>query len=314
MSERWQTSGVPHTLSSAIVRSLSSVLVFSIVPSRFAAAVLALVLAGCAAQSPGPRPTRVPSQPAVTDPLAGPWRVRDLGMRRTQRLHVRSVLTSQMDTVVRVDSLESRLEAAWAPVPQTEPARLAGMVESFEVRTSHENAWRTPAGVTLPFSFVAVHEVPEAMPRISTPDAGACGVPNAVAVQPWRELWLELPPVLRAGDVWEDSTTYVLCRDSIPLVVTTVRRFQAVGSHLRGEQQVITVHRTSRTRFDGVGRQYGEEVRLEAEGEAELRLEIALAGGVIVAGEGVAELRMSLTGRRRMQRLVQESQLTIDAP
>jgi hypothetical protein len=235
-------------------------------------------------------------------------------MRRAQRLHVQSVLTSQMDTLVRVDSVESTLEAAWAPVPATEPQRLAGMITAFAVRSAPDDAWRTPAGVTLPFSFVGVHEAPNAMPRIDTPPAASCGIPNAAAVQPWRELWLELPPRLRLGDVWEDSTSYALCRDSIPLEVTTVRRFEAVGSHLRGEQQVVSVHRISRTRFVGVGRQFGEEVRLEGEGEADVQLEIALAGGVIVAGEGTSELRMTLSGRRRMQRLVQESRLTINAP
>lgn len=312
LSERWQAAGVPHTPSSAIVRSLFPW--WPAVSLRFLAPLLVLGLAGCATQVAGPRPTRVPSAPAVTDPLAGPWQFRDLEMRRTQRLHVQSVLTSQMDTVVRVDSVESRLEAAWAPVPETQPRRLAGMITAFEVRSSHDETWRTPAGVSLPFSFVAIHELPAAMPRIDTPAAAACGVPNGAAVQPWRELWLELPTVLRPGDSWEDSTSYALCRDSIPLVVTTVRRFEAVGSHLRGEHQVVTVRRTSRTRFEGVGRQYGEEVRLTGEGEADVQLDIALAGGVIVAGEGTSELRMILTGRRRMQRLVQESAITIEAP
>lgn len=235
-------------------------------------------------------------------------------MRRAQRLHLQSVLTSQMDTLVRVDSIESALEAAWAPVPATQPPRLAGMVTAFAVRFPRDDSWRTPLGVTLPFSFVAVHEVRGAMPRIDTPEAAACGVPNAAAVQPWRDLWLELPPVLQTGDVWEDSTSYALCRDSIPLEVTTVRRFEAVGSHLRDEQQVVSVRRTSRTRFVGDGRQFGEDVRLEGEGEADVQLEIALTGGVIVAGEGTSELRMTLTGRRRLQRLVQESRLTISAP
>ena len=310
LSERWQAAGVPHTPSSAIARFLSPVTV----STRILAALLVLGLAGCGVQTSSPRPARVPQTATEKDPLAGPWQVRNLDMRRAQRLHVRSVLTSQMDTTVRVDSVESRLEAAWAPVPETDPRRLAGMVTAFDVRTSQEGAWRTPLGVTIPFSFVAVHEAPTAMPRIGTPDAAACGVPNAAAVQSWRELWLELPSVLRAGDVWEDSTTYGLCRDSIPLVVTTVRRFEVGGSHLRGEQQVVTVQRTSRTRVEGSGRQYGEEVRLQGEGEAGLQLTIALDGGVIVAGEGLSELRMLLTGRRRMQRLVQESAVRIDAP
>jgi hypothetical protein len=74
------------------------------------------------------------------------------------------------------------------------------------------------------------------------------------------------------------------------------------------------VQRTSRTRLEGSGRQYGEEVRLQGEGEAELQLTIALDGGVIVVGEGFSELRMLLTGRRRLQRLVQESAVMIDAP
>jgi hypothetical protein len=96
--------------------------------------------------------------------------------------------------------------------------------------------------------------------------------------------------------------------------VNTVRRFEVLGSSLRGEQQVVEVVRRSSTTLAGEGRQFGEELRFEGEGEGVVTFAVTLAGGIIVAGEGSSELRMTLTGRRRMQRVVQESRVRIDAP
>lgn len=276
--------------------------------------LILVVVVGCARAGADPRAPRTARAPLVADPLAPPWRVTDVERTRAQRVFITSVLTSQVDTFVRVDTLASVLEASWSPVPETTTPRTAGMVTVFGVRAPRDSTWRLPAGVTLPFSFVAVGQDPGAIPRITTPDASACGASNAVAIQAWREAWMALPAELAPGDRWQDSTSYVLCRDSIPLTVNTVRRFEVLGSSLRGEQQVVEVVRRSSTTLAGEGRQFGEQLRLEGEGEGVVTFAVTLAGGIIVAGEGSSELRMTLTGRRRMQRVVQESRVRIDAP
>lgn len=275
--------------------------------------VLLLTLGACAGNPGSPRPTPAPRTPTPRDPLAAPWIVQQPGMHRVQRLTVRSQLVSQVDSVVKEDSLESTLDVAWSEVPDATPARVAGMVQRFAVRVPPDSQSFVPAGLTLPFSFVAVRE-PGAVPQITIPESSRCDLPNAMAIQGWRELWIPLPERIVDGQRWQDSTSYTFCRDGIPLAVTVLRTFTAVGAEERGGDIVLRIDRDSRQWLEGEGTQFGEPVRISGEGEGLLRLTVSLAGGVILKGEGTSTLRVKLEGRRRQQALVQTSLVQITAP
>lgn len=234
-------------------------------------------------------------------------------MRRTERVEVRSLLTSQVDSFVRVDTLRSLLEVAWSDVPGTEPPRVAGLIS--EVRSAFgADTLAVPPGVTLPFSFTSERRGPASQLTFLIPDATACGSATGAAVQGVREAWLAPPDTMWPGRVWGDSTSYEICRDGVPLVITAVREFTPTGARLRDGQLVVLVSRHSRSRVAGSGVQFGEAIALLGEGEGVMQLEVALSGGVVLYAEGTSELRLEMRGRRRTQRLVQESRLLIREP
>jgi len=268
----------------------------------------------CAPLAPSSRtrgPVSAPTRAA--DPLAGPWVLRDLGARRRQSAEWRTLVTTQADTLVRIDTLRGELEVAWSAVPETSPPRLAGLVSDF--RTARGDApLEPPNGISLPFSFTAEWRSAGTQPAFVIPDGERCDVPMAAAVQPLRDFWMSPPDTLRAGLVWEDSTRHNICRDGIVIAVETHRRFTASGARLRDGQLVVLVARASRTTLVGRGVQFGDSVFVAGAGEGSAMLELSLSGGVIVVGEGTSELRVDFRGSRRTQRVVQEGRLTLREP
>lgn len=270
-------------------------------------------LAACAGRSPAPSSAPSVRTPLVRNALDAPWQVRDAGLHRAQRISVRSHLISRVDSVVREDSLESRLDVAWSEVPDASPRRVAGMVTRFEVRVLPDTTGVVPSGVTLPFSFVA-ELATGAIPAVTTPPSASCDQPNAAVIQGWREAWVSLPARLEPGQRWQDSSRYVFCRDGIPLTAEVVRAFTAVEAEDRGGEVVVVVDRETRQTLRGEGTQFGEPVTLRGEGDGTMRLWVALRRGVIVDAEGTSTLRVELEGRRRRQELVQTSLVQIAAP
>ncbi len=278
-------------------------------------ALLALAATtACAPLRPSARGSGLPRVAAPSaDPLAGPWTVRDADIRRSQVLTTRALLTSEIDGVSRVDTLHSTLEFAWSPVPGTAPARLAGLVTTYAVAVGGGPA-SVPAGVTLPFSFTAEHRVDGAQPEFTIPDGASCTLPNAAAVHGVRESWLSLPTTLERGTAWQDSSSYLMCRDGIPLRVSAVRTFVASGARMRDGQLAVLVQRATRLHVAGEGLQFGEPITIVGEGAGTMLLEVALVGGVILHAEGMSELALTMEGRRRRQILHQASRVEIREP
>ncbi|MBX3134416.1 MAG: hypothetical protein KF689_13625 [Gemmatimonadaceae bacterium] len=279
-------------------------------------AAVCVVLAGCAPRSGG-APSRGPAPPAragvAADSLAAPWEFRDLGRPRTQQITTAAVVYATVDSVTRVDSVATDVRLEWSVLPDREPLRVAGLVRAFGIRGAGDSAWRALPAPTLPTSFVAAITASGGAPVLVNPDAASCLATAAVAGG-WRETWVGAPSALRPGMTWSDSTDYPLCRDGVVLEVTSVRRFTATEAVVHQGRVAVSVTRESRVRMSGHGVQFGDSVRVRAEGEGTATLLLSRDGGVIVAGNGESELRLTLEGRRRTQQLVQHSALSISAP
>lgn len=277
------------------------------------------LLLGCAggatarAPRPEPAPRETPRPPA--SPLAAPWVVQRTGAQVEQTITVdasvdlRSFIDDSL-AQVRTDTLRSELTATWSMPDAEYPRRVAGTVTMYQIRES-DDSLRAPAGVRLPIPFVAQQDAPTWQPRFITPDAAACADPAAVIVQGMREVWLSLPDTLRPGQTWRDSTSHVVCRDSIPLRIDVARTFRVTSALLRDGALIVSVERRTSTTFEGAGTQFGEPVIITGEGEGATMFEVALADGAVVFASGDSELRMTFTGRRKREDVVQRSRISI---
>ena len=279
-------------------------------------AVVAMLTAGGIAACAAPRPATEPAprttaveQAPTRDPMRAPWTVTDDAGTWSNRIELASTLESRVDTVMRTDTSRVVLELSWSRLAGS-PGGLSGLVTAYRLGVGAMEP-DTVRGLLLPMAFRATEGRDGGQVRFEVPPSGPCS-PLLAVVQPVRDLLVRPPGRLEPGTTWSDSATYTICRDSIPLEVTSRRSFVVRGAERRdGIGLVVVVDRTADVRLHGDGTQFGEPITIRAEGQGTMRLELLPRGGVVVSGEGDHELEMQMRGRRRSQDLTQRTRITI---
>jgi hypothetical protein len=144
----------------------------------------------------------------------------------------------------------------------------------------------------------------------TTPDEATCSAASAMASVA-REVVLPVPARVRRDATWHDSSTVMTCRDSIPLEVTSVRRYRVLEVVAVDDDVQLRIERVTTTRMRGTGRQMGEPVTITGTGRGTMRFTLARRDGFIVTGEGEQSLDLRLQGRRRTQVVGQRTRLTV---
>lgn len=284
-------------------------------PTVFLVVLLWVLTAACGGGRSAPRTRPVPG-PVETDrpdPLAMPWVVRRSGQPVSQTIHVAAVLESRVDSLgpLIADTLQSQLTAIWTLPSPGYPRRYLGTVTDYRLSAAVGDSLVPPEGLPLPFSFTAEQLSPRSQPSFVAPDAARCDVPQASIVHGVRELWLSLPDTLRPSMRWADSSSYVTCRDAIPLTMEVRREFRVTGALWRDSALVVTVERRTETRLSGAGRQFGDSVTFSGEGSGAAMFEVSLRTGAALFASGESELHVTLRGSRRTQQLTQRSRISI---
>lgn len=285
------------------------------IPIRHALLTLGAALLGACASpavTPAPRPTVDVAAPPLVDPLSAPWSVEAATGSIRQELRLEASLVSRVDTVERRDTIRTVVAAEWSRVHGDGAARISGLLTDFRLSADSTEP-TTPAGLLLPVPFSALEGVGSIQPRFVSPDPAGCGL-DAAAMSAVRELFVTLPRRLEPGTSWRDSSSHVVCRDSIAVAVRSAREFRVTGAERRDGHVVVLLERRSRTSMHGEGRQFGEPLTIDAEGDGTAQLAVRLAGGFVVAGSGESELRMTMRGRRRSQELTQRTRIEIVTP
>lgn len=281
-------------------------------PIRHLSVVVAFAF-GCASPAaiPPARPAPVPDLPRMQNPLEAPWTMARPAGSFANTIRLSSDLVSRVDSVERRDTANAVLSVSWTRLAGGDPTRLSGLVTDYRVGGGTSEP-QPLFGLLLPVPFAATSQR-EAAARVEIPASGACGL-AAATLQPLRELFVSTPDRLVVGTSWSDSSRYAVCRDSIPLAVTSVRRYRVVGAERRSAAVVVVVDRTSSVSLVGEGVQFGEKISLAAEGSGTMRIELDPASSTVVAAQGEAELKMTMRGRRRSQELRQHTRIEITSP
>lgn len=298
--------------------------------ARVLAAALALTTGGavvtaCAPARPTPTPVPVsapipvPEKPVPVDPLAEPWLV---GVPTSPVTHeivvttaVRAAATSDALANTSADSLRTTLSVRWDSTSRTTTRtgslasyRIGAVVPASTPVGAPPTA--TPPWLTTPLAIVAALDADRQMVRVTTPRESSCGV-EAAAAQVAREVLLAPPSRLARGVSWVDSLRTTVCRDSIPLTLTSARRYVVEDARVQDGRVVVVLRRRSTTTLSGTGSQFGEPVTITGEGQGELLFGLRLDDGQMTDGNGVSTLTLSLTGRRKAQVVTQNARLEI---
>ena len=284
-----------------------------------------LLAAACApsrsAPTPGPEPAPVgapipdPEKPVPIDPLAEPWLVGTPVLPVTHELVLTTAVRAAADaaalTAARADSSRTTLTVRWDSAGRASVR--SGAVLSFRVGAaapSGGGVMAVPVGLTLPLSLAAVVDAEGGAVRITEPRESGCGSAAAVA-QMVREVLVAPPRRLTRGLTWADSLRTTICRDSIPLALTSIRHYVVEDARVQEGRAIVVIRRRSSTTLSGTGTQFGEAVTISGEGEGELLFGLRLDDGQMTEGNGVSSLTLTLVGRRKTQVVAQSARLEI---
>ncbi len=271
---------------------------------------LLLVEAACRS---GAVPNQVLTKPAPPSATAsapktdGPWAFRPSAQRQNFVIDQAAVIAIRLDSATRADTISTHIEVGFITAAGT----TSGNVVAFLVQGAGRAA-AAPTGLAVPFPFRAEYSASGQQLGFASPrDATPCSSLALAAAQSLRDLWFKTPDTLRIGTVWSDSSSYVVCRDGIPLRATTRRTFRVSGSSDRDGRIVFTVSRISRSTLEGTGAQFGEGVGVSGAGSGTLDYELDTTSGAIVSAKGTATLDLTLRSRVRTQVVRQTVEIRI---
>jgi hypothetical protein len=249
------------------------------------------------------------SAPAPITRANGGWSYRPSTQRQGFIVDQRAVIAIRLDTATRIDTVSSHAEVAFTVAPLT--SGITGSVGAFLVQGAGRAA-ATPVGLVIPFPLRAEYSVRGLQLDFTAPhDAVPCASTALAVAQSLRDLWFRPPDTLRVGTTWEDSSSYVVCRDGIPLRATVHRAYRISGVSEREGRALLAVSRTSRTVIEGTGAQFGEAVEVSGAGSGQLVYDLDPASGKIMSANGTATLDLSLRSRVRTQVVRQAVEIRI---
>jgi hypothetical protein len=288
-------------------------------PTKFqcavtAAAIVALTAACRSGPIPNqiltkPAPVQTPHAPPAVAAAAGPWAYRASSALQRFTVDQNAAITVGLDSAARTDTVSSHAEVAFTSVPAMHA--VDGTLGAFLVGGTGRTA-ATPAGLHTPFPFRASYPGPNRQIEFTSPaDVTPCSSTELAAAQSLRDLWFQTPDSLRVGATWSDSSSYVTCRDGIPLRATVHRMFHVAAATVRNGRTILAVTRLSRTLLDGHGVQFGDSVVVTGAGNGQLAYDLDLSSGQIDSATGTATLDFSLRSSQRMQVVRQTVEIRI---
>jgi hypothetical protein len=280
--------------------------------STVAALACCALLSGCRGAAVPNQVLAKPAPAPVAAPIArtgGPWAYRPSVDRQGFVVDQRAVVSIRSDTTTRADTIESHVELAFIVAPAGNV--VAGNVSVFRVAGGGRPA-ATPAGLAVPFAVRAEYAAREAQLIFTSPrDDTPCASLARSAAQSLRDVWFRPPDTLRTGALWQDSTSYVMCRDGVPLRATTHRTFRVSAASTNNGRTTLSISRSSRTTFDGAGAQFGESVTVSGAGNGELNYVFDPSRGEILSASGSSTLDLTLRSRARTQAVRQSTETRI---
>lgn len=276
-----------------------------------AVVIAAALFYGCATASVPE--SRVPeaTRPTVEkDPLAPPWRIHRTGQARTHSIQINTLLESRIDSTVSSDTFNVEMIVSSGSPSLAFPQIYSGTINSYMISLGADSV-AVPSSLTLPVQFVTEQTTAQQPMAIVRPLESDCADPAGSIVSLLRDLWYTAPDSLYPGVSWQDSLETSICRDSIPLVVVTVRDFRVTGVLQRGGVTAVSIERRTSTSVSGTGLQFGVPISLRGHGRGDMMLEVSLDGGQVIFASGDNELTLEMESARRNQIVTQRSRISI---
>ena len=281
-------------------------------PTRFFLLASVGALSACAAGPPVLTMPRLPAPATTVDGLstAGPWLIAVSHTPQAVTLATRAVLTIRGDSTPRTDTLSATLDARYAWT-RSGRRRVDGTLTGYRVAVGRGVA-AIPAGLALGRPFTADAAPAEGTMKFRVPlEGSACTNPALSVLQGLYDAWVPLPDTLLIGREWSDTVRTLSCRDRLPVLGATVRRFRVLRAAVENGRLVIMIDRQGKGQLTADGEQFGEVVSLRGEHTGTMHYVLDAVSARFVRAEGRSSLDLTFKSRRRNQRWSRSAKRTV---
>jgi hypothetical protein len=213
----------------------------------------------------------------------------------TYQLITNAVITTRADSLIRVDTAQS--VTALRVTPRGSAYDI--VLDSHVVRVGPTPAVRLPVGARAVARLTA-----SGMFEFIGAGLEPCVGPARSAFESTRELWVRWPDSVRADTRWSDSSTTIICRDGIPLSLTTVRQYRLEEP---STDSLLVIRRDGRVQVRGQGSLRGDTTTIVGDGTSDALLFIRPHTGWIDSARVGGMLRLEVRGSVRTQRVEQRT-------
>lgn len=147
------------------------------------------------------------------------------------------------------------------------------------------------------------------------PRAGDCRNHDLNSLSIIRQSLIAVPDVLTPGLTWVDSSTVSACSGSIPLQLTAVRAYTAVGETSVDGSPVIAIDRIDRFTASGEGAQGQHRVTVLTRGTGSAKIYVDRTSGLLNSSNVELQARVTVTASGRTQifsQIVKERTVLVD--
>jgi hypothetical protein len=268
------------------------------------AATIGVVLAGCAGRAgssaagaePAPRPAAEPPVVASFAYAPGTYRYQvanDAVIERTD------------GTDPRRDQITTATYLTYTLGGSGVQRRIAGTVDSFTVVGGPAGGPATARPLPKPLHFRGILDQTQGRVTFTAVPPTDCRTPAGALLVLARELLAALPPTVRSGLAWRDSSTASVCRGDIPLTSHTTHRYEVAGSATFAGVPAVRVRRTSESTVDGTAVRAGQPVSIAARGTGEADLFFDAGAGRFLGGTGESTTDFTIVSGGATQRFRQ---------
>ena len=183
--------------------------------------------------------------------------------------------------------------------------RVSGTVDSLMVRSVRDTTVRR---LTAPVQLDL--QPSGSLPMLSAGDSttmGSCDTMEDAARAIAEDIHIRIPANTQARHRWTDSTTRIVCRGGVPMIVTMLSVFEARDTESYTDTVILPIVRRSTLTLAGSGTQGTRRITLSGNGTSETTFRYDLRRGLFLDSEGQSVLQLRFETTQQTEQITQRS-------
>ena len=190
----------------------------------------------------------------------------------------------------------------------------SGEITAFDLKSENANQAFIPLTQTFPVAFdgkisahsLTVNRAGQTVSQIPCADS-LLTMLSSIS----KDL-VAAPIDLNSNEMWQDSTSMIICSGSLPLVLSTIRNYRLTGEGSFNNSPVLILERTEKILANGQGSQGQHQIVIETSGTGAGQVYLDPITGSLFGVRAKTQTRISIKSSGRIQNFIQTTEETTD--